>query len=90
MKVEYDREKENLAIHSLTLFARLKKYDVHISETGPPSKAIAFSTFQAKGKSFFMHTEVFQDRKLLTRILGAFSVFEKQMTCRGDGNAKEE
>lgn len=89
MKMEYDREKENVVVHSLSLFARLKKYDFLISEAGPPSRATAFSTFQAKGKSFFMHTEVVQDRQLLNRILGAYSVFEKQSSL-SDGNAKEE
>lgn len=64
-------------VHTLSVIGTLKKHKFNITEAGPPSKATAFSSFQAKGKSFFMHTEVFEDRKLLTQLLGAYSVFEE-------------
>ena len=76
IKMKYDRHKENMTVYTLSLLALLKRYDFHITESGPPKKSIAFSTFQAKGKPFFIHTDVFQDRELLSRILGAYSVFE--------------
>ena len=67
-------------VHTVSLLGTLKKHTFNISEAGPPSKATAFSSFQAKGKSFFMHTEVFEDRALLSKILGAYSVFEEPKT----------
>lgn len=78
MKMEYNRLSGDLSVQTLSLLSTLKRHSFHISEAGPPSKSTAFSSFQAKGKSFFMHTEVFKDRDLLTKILGAYSVFEEQ------------
>lgn len=76
MKFRYNRETEEVVINTLSLLAMKKEHRFHISAAGPPSKAIAFSTFQAEGKSFFMHTEIFQDRELLSKLLGAYITFE--------------
>lgn len=76
MKMEYNRQSGAMTVHTLSVLARLKKNHFNISEAGPPSKATAFSSFQAKGKSFFLHSEVFEDRVLLSNLLGAYSVFE--------------
>lgn len=77
MKMEYSRQSGDLFVKTISVLGIMKKHQFHISEAGPPSKATAFSSFQAKGKSFFMHAEVFQDRDLLSKILGAYSVFEE-------------
>jgi hypothetical protein len=76
MKMEYDRQSGDLFVRTVSMLGTTKKHQFHLSEAGPPSKATAFSSFQAKGKSFFMHSEVFQDKDLLSKILGAFSMFE--------------
>ncbi len=82
MKMEYNRKTGDMMVQTISALASLKKHNFNISEAGPPSKATAFSSFQAKGKSYYMHTEVFQDRDLLSKILGAYSVFEEQKTWR--------
>ena len=74
----YDRVSGDVSVQTLSLLSRLKEHSFHVSEAAPPSKATAFSSFQARGKSFFLHTEVFEDRELLTKLLGAYSVFEEQ------------
>ena len=78
MRMEYDKRTGDMTVKTLSLLARLKDHHFNISEAGPPSKVTAFSSFQAKGKSYFMHTEVFEDRALLSKILGAYTVFEDQ------------
>lgn len=76
MKMEYDRQSGDLLVKTISVLGTQKRHQFHISEAGPPSKATAFSSFQAKGKSFFMHSEVFKDREVLSKILGAYSAFE--------------
>lgn len=78
MKMEYNRTSGDISVHTLSVISTLKRHNFNISEAGPPSKSTAFSSFQAKGKSYFMHTEVFKDRDVLTKLLGAYSVFEDQ------------
>lgn len=80
MKMEYNRASGDISVHTLSVLAMQKRHNFHISEAGPPSKATAFSSFQARGKSFFMHAEVFEDRDLLTKLLGAYSIFEEKNT----------
>ena len=82
MKMEYNDHSGDMTVYTLSLFAKLKKHHFNVSESGPPSKATAFSSFQAKGKSFFMHSEVFEDRELLSKILGAYVVFEDPNTWK--------
>lgn len=77
MKMAYNRQSGDLLVTTISVVGGLKKHKFNISEAGPPSKATAFSSFQAKGKSYFMHSEVFEDRELLSKILGAYSVFEE-------------
>ena len=90
MRMEYNGKTGDMTVHTLSVLAKLKHHHFNISEAGPPSKATAFSSFQAKGKSYFMHTEVFQDRELLSKILGAYSVFEERKTwTKGDSTMQK-
>lgn len=88
MKMVFNRQSGDLSVQTISVLGMLKKYKFHISEAGPPSKATAFSSFQAKGKSFFMHTEVFEDRALLSKIVGAYSVFEEPKMWDESANNK--
>ena len=76
IRMEVDRVKENIIVHTLSLLALKKTREFHISDAKPPSKFLAFSTFEAHGKNYFMHTEKFDDKDLLNRLLGAYSAFE--------------
>ena len=87
MRMEYNRSTGDMSVYTLSVISTLKKHSFPISEAGPPSKSTAFSTFQARGKSFFMHTEVFKDKDLLSKLLGAYSVFEDKSTW--DTSAKD-
>ncbi len=87
--MEYTKKSGEVTIYTLSLLAMLKKFDFHISESGPPSKAIAFSSFQARDKPFFLHTEVFKDRELLSKLLGAYSVFEESLAVKDANKSKD-
>ena len=72
----FDPKSENLRVYTLTMFAGKRCHTFHLSEAGPPENIAAFSTFQAKGKSFFMHTEVMENKELLGKILGPYMKLE--------------
>lgn len=76
--MEIDRTTDNVAVQTLSLLARRKKHKFHVTDSKPPTKLLAFSTFEAQGKTFFLHTDtvVFKDRELLNKLLGAYSAFE--------------
>ena len=75
-KLYYDRSSDIVSVETFTIFGRKKLYQFHVSEARPPSSVTGFSTFQAGGRHFFMHTEIFEDPELLRKLLGSFSVFE--------------
>ena len=65
-----------VTVETFSIFGRKKETSFHISEATPPDSVSAFSTFQGGGKSFFMHTELFEDPYLLRQLLGNYSTFE--------------
>ena len=76
IRMEYDEKAERVVVHTLSITARKKQHKFHLSEAKPPASAAAFSTFRANGKSFFLHTDVFDDKKLLSAILGPYMAIE--------------
>ena len=73
----HSSEKDHLVVHTLSLLARTKQKEFAVVEAGPPGNVASFATFKAGGDRFFLHTEVFEDKNLLSRILGAYAEFEK-------------
>ena len=71
MRLHYNETSQTVMTDLLTVFARRKQETFHISESGPPPQGIGFHTFKAKERSYFLHTELFQDKKLLSALLGA-------------------
>jgi transmembrane protein 70 len=76
IEMYFDPKSENLRVYTLTMFAGKRCHTFHLSEAGPPENIAAFSTFQAKGKSFFMHAEVMENKELLGKILGPYMKLE--------------
>lgn len=76
IRMEYDEKAERVIVHTLSITARRKRHEFHLSEAKPPASATAFSTFRANGKSFFLHTDVFADKKLLSAMLGPYMALE--------------
>ena len=72
----YNPATQTVAAHTLNLIGRTKRNEFHVSEARPPTQLTAFSTFQARGKSYFLHSEGLEDKGLLTALLGAYSVLE--------------
>ena len=72
----YNPATQTVAAHTLNLFGRTKRNEFHVTEARPPTQMTAFTTFQAKGKSYFLHSEGMEDKGLLTTLLGAYSVLE--------------
>lgn len=76
IEMYYDPKAEKLRVYTLTMFAKKRCQTFHLSEAGPPESLTAFSTFQAQGKSYFMHTEVMENKELLGKILGPYMALE--------------
>ena len=95
IEMYFDPKSDNIRVYTLTMFARKRCHEFHLSEAGPPENIAAFSTFQAKGKSFFMHTEVMENKELLGKILGPFmrmedSEFWKQNKEASNSNIQQD
>ena len=78
MQLHYNDKSQMAAAYTLSVLGRQRRNEFHISDARPPTSMTGFSTFQAKSKSYFMHTEVFEDKKLLSALLGAYDVFESE------------
>lgn len=61
-----------LTVETLTLFAQLTKHHFKLSDASPPPAGSMHPmlSFQAKGKSFFVHPEVFEDRDFAEKLIG--------------------
>ena len=76
----FDAAREMVTAETLSLFARRKKHIFHLNDAGPPKKMLSFATFQANNRSFFLHTELLQERGLLLKLVKDFIVFESDQT----------
>lgn len=74
MRLHYNEMSQTVITDLLSVFAHSKQETFHISEAGPPPQGIGFHTFKAKERSYFLHTELFQDKKLLSALLGAHGI----------------
>lgn len=83
MRLHYDNSSQVVAVDTLSVLARKKTTEFHISEAKPPPSTIGFHTFQANGKSFFLHTDVFEDKKLLSALLSGSGKFPNKHTETG-------
>ena len=72
----FDAAHEMVTAETLSLFARRKKHVFHLNDAGPPKKMLSFATFQANNRSFFLHTELLQERGLLPKLVKDFIIFE--------------
>ena len=80
LRLHFNQTSQAVAVDTLSVLARKKTAEFHVSEAQPPPNTIGFHTFQAKGKPFFLHTEVFEDKKLLSALLGAKDTFAKKQS----------
>lgn len=74
----YHPDTERVAAYTLSLLARRVRNEFELSEMKPPTGLAGFSTFQALDKSYFMHTEVFPDKQLLSGLLDAHKNNKRQ------------
>lgn len=72
----FDAAHEIVTAETLSLFARRKRHVFHVNDTGPPKKMLSFATFQANNRSFFLHTELLEERGLLPKLVKDFIIFE--------------
>lgn len=73
----HSSEKDQLVVQTLSLLARTKQKEFAVADAGPPGSVASLATFKAGGEKYFLHTEVFDDKNLLSQILGAYAEFEK-------------
>ena len=71
--LHYNAKEQRVAAHTLSVMVRRTRTEFSVEEIRPPTGLAGFSTFQALGKSFFMHTDVFPDKLMLTQLLKAQS-----------------
>ena len=78
-KLHFNKVTRMVAVETYSMFLRRRMTKFHISEAGPPSSVTSFSTFQANGVGYYVHSEVFEDRELLSQLMGSFSRFENKV-----------
>ena len=72
----FDAAREIVTAETLSLFARRKKHIFHINDASPPKSMVSFATFQANNRNFYLHTDLLQDRGLLSKLVKDFIIFE--------------
>lgn len=87
IEMYFDPKSEQLQVYTLTMLAGRRCHTFHLAEAGPPENLTAFSTFQAQGKSYFMHTEVMENRELLGKILGPYMALENSEAWKHNENS---
>ena len=70
-------DNKNLSAITYDLIGREKLTQFHLSEAKPPDRVATLSTFQAKGQTYFIHTDIFEDVDLLQRLAGPLPVFSE-------------
>ena len=73
----YSDKDQKIVVNTFSLFARTIRNEFFLKDAGPPANISSFATFKASDKHYFLHTEVFEDKQLLSNILGAYAQFEK-------------
>lgn len=76
IRIYYNRNTNMIKLNTLSVLGQKKCHEFDLSEAKPPS-ATAFSSFQARGKSYFIHAEVLKDEKLASSLLGVYADFER-------------
>ncbi len=76
IRMYYNKNTNMIQLYTLSLIGRKKYYEFDLSEAKPPS-ATAFSSFEARGKGYFVHGEVFKNEKLLSSLLGVYADIER-------------
>ena len=66
----FNKSSEQVLVECYNIFAQKRQFQFHISDCKPPSN-YTMSSFNAKGRNYFLHMEVFEDRELLTKLVGA-------------------
>ena len=69
-KMYFDKTSELVLVERYNIFARMRQFQFHVSECKSPSN-YTMSSFNAKGRNYFLHMEIFEDRELLTKLVGA-------------------
>ena len=77
-KLHFNKSTGMFAVERYSMFLRKRVAQFHISDSGPPNSVTSFSTFQANGIGYFLHTEVFKDKELLSQLVGSYAVFENK------------
>lgn len=69
-KMYFSKTSGEILVECYNIFVRKRQFRFHVSECKPPSN-YTMSSFNAKGRNYFLHMEVFEDRELLTKLVGA-------------------
>lgn len=64
-----------IQLYTLSMLGRRRLHEFEVSEARTPNST-AFSSFQARGKSYFVHADAFKDQKLLAGLLGVYADVE--------------
>ena len=76
IQMYFNKKTDRIQLYTLSMIGQKKLHEFEVSDAKPPS-ATAFSSFQARGKSYFIHAEVLGDDKLMSRLLGVYADIER-------------
>lgn len=76
IQMYFNKKTDKIQLYTLSMIGQKKLHEFDVSDAKPPS-ATAFSSFQARGKSYFVHAEVLEDDKLMSRLLGVYADIER-------------
>jgi len=76
----YDAACEVVTAETLSLLGKRKKHIFNVRDACPPSRQYSFATFQANGKSFYLHSEVMNDKVLLSKLARELIIVEHENT----------
>ncbi|KAL4458309.1 hypothetical protein ABPG75_013174 [Micractinium tetrahymenae] len=68
-QLRYERDTDTLEATTLTLFARPRIDRFHIGEVGEVESVHPLSSFQARGRRYYIDAEHFPDKALLARLM---------------------
>lgn len=64
-RMYYDQTRRVFSAETSTFFGRLQRTDFEVKDIVFPEEESAFSTFEAKGKKFFLHQEMVEAQQVL-------------------------
>lgn len=77
-RLYFDPKRGVVTAVTFDMIGRRKATEFHVSEARPPDRVATLSTFQANGRTYYIHTDIFEDVDLLQKLAGPLPIFSDQ------------